>query len=140
MTKPNIEDETVDCEAPQPKLTRQALLDACREIDPARPTSQKLKNGTKIFLLKPTGKTFRTWQSMLRDESGAPDQVKWAVNEELWLTLVLVDENGSALFTAEDVVEEHVFDYFALPILKEIKDIADRMAGRPVFGDDTGKN
>lgn len=140
MTKQKIEDETVDCEAPKPKLTRQALLDACREIDPARPTSQKLKNGTEIFLLKPTGKTFRTWQSMLRDESGAPDQVKWAVNEELWLTLVLVDENGAPLFTVDDVMKEHVFDSFNLTILREIKEIADRMAGRPVFGDDTGKN
>lgn len=138
MTKPKIEDETVDCEAPKPKLTRQALLDACREY--SAPVEHWLANGQEIYLAKPTGKTYREWQALLRDASGAPDADKWAMNEELWLTLVLVDENGAPLFTVDDVMKEHVFDSFNLNILREIKEIADEMAGRPVFGDDTGKN
>ncbi len=84
-----------------------------------------LSDGSVVLMRRMTGKDYREWRSLLRNEDGSLNVQRHAVSEELMLTFAIVDESGQQLLTVSDVMESNVFDQFELGDLNAMKQVVD---------------
>ena len=83
-------------------LDRKSLLARKSELPLSVPFD--LPSGDSVTLRIPTGKDYREWQRSLRDEKGEVTDECEELSSELLIATVLVNPDGSAMFTKEDVL------------------------------------
>ncbi len=83
-------------------LDRESLLS--RKTKTPKPQEVRLPSGDTVQMRVPTGKDYRDWRKFLRDENGIVIQARSEVSDELLVASILVNPDGSQMFTNNDVL------------------------------------
>lgn len=83
-------------------LDRKQLTERKTKIQ--KPRDFELPSGDTVLMRVPIAKDYREWRNYLRDEKGDFIQARFAVSDELLVASILVNPDGTAMFTREDVV------------------------------------
>ena len=117
-------------------LTRDQLN--ARRVGP--PVRCYLGDGTFVLLRRPTGEDYREWRRLLRTDQGELIPERFDLDEEIMLSLLLVDGSGQPMYSLTDVVDKHVFDTFAMYDLKIMKMKVMDLTGNNITNEDRAKN
>lgn len=83
-------------------LDRKQLTERKTKIQKPRPF--ELPSGDTVLMRVPIAKDYREWIRYLRDEKGEKIESRFVVSDELLVASILVNPDGTPMFTREDVV------------------------------------
>lgn len=108
-------------------LDKKALL--TRKTKVQKPRELQLPSGDSVLLRVPTGADYRSWKKFLRDESGEVIKQRADLADELLVASVLVNPDGTAMFTREDVLNGAMDEILQVDV-EALKDEAYRLYGQ----------
>ena len=79
-------------------VSRKTKIQKHREVD--------LPSGDSVKMRVPTGKDYRYWKKYLRDDKGDLIDARTDVGDELLVALILVNPDGTPMFTLEEVLNK----------------------------------
>lgn len=107
-------------------LDKKALL--ARKTKVQKPHELQLPSGDSVLLRVPTGKDYRDYRKYLRDEKGETIPARMALSDELMVATLLVNEDGTQMFTREEVMNSAMDEIIAVD-LEAMKDEAIKLYG-----------
>lgn len=108
-------------------LDRKSLL--ARKTKVQKPRELPLPSGESVLMRVPTGADYRSWKKFMRDEKGEVIDKRADLADELLVASILVDSDGKAMFTREDVLNGAMDEILQLD-LEAMKDEAYRLYGQ----------
>ena len=108
-------------------LNRKQLLE--RKTKVQKPREVELPSGDTVLMRVPIGRDYREWKKYLRDEQGQIIDARATLGDELLLAIVLVNPDGTPMFTREDIMGG-AMDEILQPDLEHMKAEAYRLFGQ----------
>lgn len=117
-------------------VARKTKIQKHREVE--------LPSGDTVKMRVPTGKDYRYWKKYLRDDSANLIEARTDVADELLVALILVNPDGTPMFTLEEVLNK-AMDELVQVDLEYLKEKAYELFGQRsgfkiVLDEDVEKN
>lgn len=92
------------------------------------PQVLSLPTGGEVKMRVPSGKDYREWRKFLRDDRGEMIRERFELNEELLVAAVLINDDGTQMFTREEVLRGAMDEFRSIDI-EAMKEMASALFG-----------
>jgi len=88
-----------------------------------------LPSGDTVDMRVPTGRDYREWKKLLRDESGEAIESRMSLSDELLVASILINGDGSPMYSTSEVLAGAMDDLLQ-PDIEAMKEMAMRLYGQ----------